>query len=179
MSNPTINRWGLNLFWYKYWYTDKNYNLNTQIDTAMMHLVHSFLNFGILSYTNIFINNYWAKFKKNTNYFNEHNTKYFRIMNFKNSISQQIEHFKKRIKIENIYQSKIWILKFQNWIIINFYCFNPLIKKNLNLKITSHKNNLSILLSPTFQHNSNYKRIKFFLLLLLTKTTCKINYYKF
>ena len=48
MSNPTINRWGLNLFWYKYWYTDKNYNLNTQIDAAMVYLVHTFLNFGIL-----------------------------------------------------------------------------------------------------------------------------------
>ena len=167
MSNPSINRWGLNLFWYRFWFSDKNYYLGVQHDALINKLIYIYLNYGILYHTTIFINKYWWK-KKNFNYA-IHNSKYYRIMGFKNLISKEMNYYKERTKITGIYQSKIWILKFHHWIIINFYCFIPLKKK----LILSRKNNPHRYLDLTLPTRSykfeNFKRFRLLLFFFYKK----------
>jgi hypothetical protein len=59
MSNPSINRWGLNLFWYKYWFTDKNNALVIHQDNIINKLMLIYLHFGLFFTKNIFFNKYW------------------------------------------------------------------------------------------------------------------------
>lgn len=179
MSNPSINRWGLNLFWYKHWYNDVNYHLPIQHDFAINKLVYTFLNFGILFPVNIFIHKYWSNEIKNISYHNDHNTKYYRVMNFKNFITQEVSHYNERIKIENVYQSKIWILKFQHWVVINFYCFNP-IKKRQQEAMRNYKNfDRDTYVTKKLQNYAHYKRLKLSLLFFLKKITKTSTYYHF
>jgi len=179
MSNPSINRWGLNLFWYKYWYNDKNYHLSVQHDNVMSRLLYTFLNFGMTFPVNIFTHKYWVKQNNKINYFNNHNTKYYRIMNFKNFITQEISHYNERIRIEHIYQSKIWILKFQHWVILNFYCFNPIKKRQKNKNIITRKRERDSFLFKTTDNVQKIKRLRFIFFYLFCTVNKNSLYYKF
>ena len=81
----------------------------------------------------LFIIKYWFKnYKINYNFLsNNFNLKYFRMVEYKNKMINEYKSYKIRSKIKNLYFSKIWILRYQNWLIVNFYCFQPLtLKKN-------------------------------------------------
>ncbi len=54
MSNPSINRWGLNLFWYRYWFNDKNNALVVHQDNVVNKLLLTYLHYGLLFTKNIF-----------------------------------------------------------------------------------------------------------------------------
>lgn len=179
MSNPGINRWGLNLFWYRYWYVDKNYSNVMQQDTLINLIVRTFLNFGAYSSSNVFINNYWYKKWVNRNYLNEHNTAYHRTVGFKNLISKELEYCDQRIRIENIYQSKIWILRFQHWLVVNFYCYNPIKKKKIKRKNLFEKFGADIYTKKSSYNFQNYKRIKFLLFFFYHKLNISNLYYLF
>jgi hypothetical protein len=179
MSNPTINRWGLNLFWYHFWYYDKNYYLSIQHDFILIKLLHIFLNFGLIFPVNIFISKYWFKKFNLIDYFNNHHLKYFRLVNFKNFISNEMEKYNERVELSNIYQSKIWILKFQHWIILNFYCFNPVKKRQLK-DLQINKNFSTDTLITNFKLKlENYKRLRFIFFILMSKQVQKKHYYGF
>ena len=136
MSNPGINRWGLNLFWYNFWYNDKIRQLNIHHDDLINKLIYIYTRFGLFHSKSIFINKYWY-LDQNLDIINHnhsHNLTYFRIVAAKNKVLDEINLLKIRNKTKNIYNSKLWILKYQKWIIINFYCFQPLKAKKLKEK---------------------------------------------
>lgn len=136
MSNPLINRWGANLFWYNIWYSDKNSPLWIKQDYFINQLIYTYVNYGLLLKKNIFADSYWH-FKKKINLLenqNEHNYKYVRMLDHKNKITGEVTQFSTRIKVKNLYYSKLWILKYQNWIVINLYGFQPIIKKKKTKK---------------------------------------------
>lgn len=131
MSHPSINRWGTNLFWYNFWYTDKKQSFSIHQDLIITELIYTYTNFGLFQKKHVFVNNYW--FKKNTLDFNkineENNLKYFQMMEHKNKITDEITKFKLRKKLKHMYNSKLWILRYQNWIVFNLYSFQPVTKK--------------------------------------------------
>ena len=156
----------MNLFWYRYWFNDKIFQINIQQDDIFDKIIYYYLFYGIFFPKNIFINKYWYlnKFKINIKHEIIHNEKYYRKLNFKNLTFNIIKIHKIRTKNKNMFFSKIWILKFQKWLIINFYTFQPLkklknsnkIKNDLNFYNYNKKNN----------KNSNLKRIKLFILFI-------------
>lgn len=177
MSNPSINRWGVNLFWYQHWFNDKNYNLWLQQDLAILKIVYTFLNFGLFYHKNINVSPYWIKKLKNTNYYNEFTTKYFRIMNFKNILTKEISQYNERLKVENVFQSRIWILKFQDWIIINFYSYSPLKKKR---KKKVYRNlDVDSVLGKSLAKFKSIKKAKLMLFYFVTKINSRKIYYRF
>jgi len=131
MSNPSINRWGVNLFWYRLWYTDKNYAAILHQDKIFTELMYIFLHYGLLHPVNLFSHKMWYynKYFKTKNYFNEHVTKYYRIMNFKNVAMGIDSNYSIRTKLKNTYVTKVWLFRYQSWVVINFYCFQPPRKK--------------------------------------------------
>jgi hypothetical protein len=171
MSNPNINRWGLNLFWYRYWYTDNKFSKYLNHDWILNKIVYSYLNFGITHPTNIFTNKYWWLDNLNLNHTLNHSSKYFRVMSFKNFISNEIDFYNDRLKIENVYQSKIWILKFQHWILINFYCFNPLKKKQIERSTRLLRKEANAFTKTNLQKNYLKKRIRFLFFFFWKKQT--------
>jgi hypothetical protein len=179
MSNPSINRWGLNLFWYRYWFYDSKYFLSAHNDYLVNKLVLSYLNFGIMYPKNIFVHKYWFRRSNFNNYDNEHNSKYFRIMSFKNLITNEISYYNERIKVENIYQSRLWILKFQHWVLINFYCFNPLKKRYISDKKTTKHMDLSTYTFINKKHSLCFRRFKLLFFFILKKKFIINNSYFF
>jgi hypothetical protein len=86
MSNPSINRWGLNLFWYRFWYNDKKNSLIVNQDNLFNKLMLIYIHYGLLLPNNIFLNNYWFNISKKNNrsLIEDFSIKYFRIIEYKN-----------------------------------------------------------------------------------------------
>lgn len=180
MSNPSINRWGLNLFWYKYWFNDKNNSSLIHQDNLINKLILIYIHFGLLSSKNIFLNRYWygTNLKLSNYNHNLYNLKYFRLIEYKNKVLNEFKSYKIRNKIKNIYFSKIWILRYQKWIIINFYCFQPLSLK-LNKKTLKRKSFDFYIDKKNKLQKSLINRNKFFFSFYLTKYFQNKDYYKF
>ena len=78
MSNPSINRWGLNLFWYRFWYNDKINSLIINQDNIINKLILIYTHFGLLHNKNLFFNKYWFFNSSNIEFINQndYNMKY-------------------------------------------------------------------------------------------------------
>lgn len=128
ISNPAINRWGFNQFWRRFWYSDKNFNQKLQQDKIFNRLIYFYLHYGILPYPNIFVAKRWSLISYvNTIKLNPLlELKYFRTVYFKTDMLETPISYRLRIKLKNIYITKTWIFRYQNWLIINFYAFQPL-----------------------------------------------------
>ncbi len=126
MSNPSINRWGINTFWYSFWYSDNRYSENLKQDSLFIKLLNLYLYYGINTSLNFFANIYW--------YSNQFKLlqlmPYSRQLTFKNPLLQTQSSYSLRQKTESIYPMKLWLLKYNNWLIINLYWFQPFKKKH-------------------------------------------------
>jgi hypothetical protein len=153
MSSPSINRWGLNLFWYRFWYNDKINAFFNHQDDLINKFVLIYLHYGIVHSQHLFLSKYWfLNIKQDIrNYYDEMFTQCFRVAEYKNRVTGERKSYKLRLKIKNLYFSKIWILRYQSWIIVNFYCFQPPKKKNSKRKLP-----LNINESFALQKNSEY-----------------------
>lgn len=185
MSNPLINRWGFNLFWYNFWYNDKNSSFQNSIDTLITKLLFTYINYGLLFQKNIFFTKYWYKDNNEseeitTNLFKKYDLKYFRIMEHKNKITGELTQFYTRLVKKDIYFSKIWILRYHGWIIINIMSFQPLKKKKIHKK---NKRYAAAVINPfTNQTDNDFLlifRLKIYLHFLINKFLIKKNLYYF
>lgn len=176
LNNPEINRWGLNLFWYRFWFSDKVQSLNIQQDNLIDKLISIYVNYGLLHTGLLFYSKLW---NSNIGYFSNENyiTKYFRNMQHKNKYFSEYKIYKIRNKIKNLYHSKLWILRYQNWLILNFYSFQPQIRKNTKNLLNS---SINLITPQTFTFNRKYffrLRLIFYFISSIT-LNCK-KYYKF
>ena len=117
-----LNRSGYSIHWNNSWESKKNYKKN-------------FINFLFLELfldkvfnDSLFVQDYFFIKKKNTlkNNFSSQNIIFLKKLNV----------FKNNFKSLKIYNSKIWILKYQNWVIINVYIY---VVKNIDIGINSVK----------------------------------------
>lgn len=123
MSNPCINRWGLNVFWHHHWYSDSRYALNLRQDKLAITLIQNYLSFGSNVPTHFFWNPYW--FKTQTAERPQESTKYYRWILAKSTALKSITRYRLRIESEEIFQTLVSVLKFNSWILINLYWFQP------------------------------------------------------
>ena len=178
MSNPSINRWGLNLFWYRFWYNDKTNALTINQHNLINKLILIYTHFGLLHSKNIFFNKYWF-FNSDSlalTPHNDYNLKYFRLIEYKNKVLNEYKSYKIRNKMKNLYYSKIWVLRYQKWLIVNFYCFQPLTTKALKKNFKKKSLNFYLDDSKNYYLINRYKFFLFYFLNLFLKNK---NYYKF
>jgi hypothetical protein len=144
MSYPVINRWGLNLFWTKFWYSDKINLANNHQSSIFENLILIYLNYGLFFSKNPTIKKYWYRGSsiKDFNFYNQA-VKYFRFVEYNNKALNDHNLYRLRLHIKNIYFSKMWILMSQKWVIFNMYIFNP-IKKKRTLKKKKRVMNRSV-----------------------------------
>lgn len=131
LNNPSISRWGINLFWYRYWFKDFFKQLDVQKDIVFETLVYYYIFFGYLYPFNFLKSQRWIS----NSYFNkknhiQFNLQYYREIELINKFTKEKIYSTLRIRAANLFYSRFWLLKFHNWIIINFYCYQPLKKKN-------------------------------------------------
>jgi len=174
MSNPSINRWGINTFWYSFWYSDMRYSENLKQDSLFIKLLNIYLYYGVNISSNIFANIYWYSKQFTLLQF----SLYTRQLTFKNPLLQTQSSYSLRQKIDSIYPMKLWLLKYNNWLVINLYWFQPFKKKH---KINQNKPSLTRDLfqtpeSPTM--NSIRKLKTLFSLNFFKKLNSKL-YYQF
>lgn len=182
MSNPLINRWGFNLFWYNFWYTDKNNFLQNTFDDVISKLLLLYVNYGLLFNKNIFFSAYWYKktSRCGTNLFKRLDAQYFRAMSHKNRITGELSRFYVRFKKKDVYFGKVWILRYQGWIITNIAAFQPVKKKKQKIK---NRKFLSVFLkqSDAFFQNQFLLlfRYKLYFLFIKNEHMIKKNLYYF
>ena len=128
MSNPCINRWGLNTFWHHNWYSDSRYNLNLRQDKLILELIQTYLTYGSQPTINLFWNPFWYKSKVSPN--QPALVDYYRWLTLHSKTVNTTTTYRMRIPSEEIFQTRISVMKFNAWFIINFYWFQPDKDKN-------------------------------------------------
>lgn len=121
MSNPCINRWGMNTFWYNFWYSDNNYASQVKQDKIFIKLINIYLIYGLSVPHNVFANLYWyAKHFKKLDF-----PSYFRWFTTKDTGRGKVETYAIRKSIDCVFPMRLWLLRYDNWLIINLYWFRP------------------------------------------------------
>jgi hypothetical protein len=129
----------LNLFWYKIWYSDHQNPLLIQLGKIVDEFVYSYVVYGIILYRDLFSSKYWWENHEHILKFNDYLKidKYYRKVTFIHKSLEVNNEYYLRVGLLHVFTSKIKILRYQNWIVINFCYFQPLIrklKKNINKK---------------------------------------------
>ncbi len=184
MSHPSINRWGNNLFWYNLWYADKNLNSFFHQNFLFNELILTYIDFGLFFKKNIFLNPYWFSLKKlkinSFSFLNEKNVKYFQLMEHKNKLNQSVTKFYTRNQVKNIYRSKLWIFKFNDWLVLTLYSYQPFIKKYIKKKNLNKFKNFFLIQKENFKNKLILVlRYKLFFNFFLKSTFKNNSYYAF
>jgi hypothetical protein len=130
-----VNRCGINLFWYSFWNSQKNYAENVWQTFLFKNLLTVYLKNGL----NTKNNPYWHSFfwKKRT--FNSLQQYYFRKEVFTDPENLLSIRYRFRAKFEMFYKATYVFLRYANWIIILIQSYTPLIKSTSKLKIFNQK----------------------------------------
>ena len=128
MSNPCINRWGLNAFWHHFWYSDSRYALNLQQDKIFTDLVQVYLTYGSNAQNSLFWNNFWYKTSKSPAHSGLQ--LYYRWLTVHNEALKMTTTYRLRLHSEETFQTRVSVLRFSSWWVINLYWFQPDKDKN-------------------------------------------------
>lgn len=166
MGYPVITRLGISQFWYKHWYSDTTFFLNSKQDKNLLHLFKVYINYGITFPTSLFFHEYF--YNNNYKYFRNQiifkNWKFYRKVFF-SCESLEIEHsYFLRKKTGEFFPLRLWLIRYSNWILIFFSCFKPIKAKYKNTKNIIKRETHSV--SPNFKTNKNLKRLKILFIFL-------------
>lgn len=176
MSNPCINRWGLNTFWHNFWFSDFDYSIQVRQDKAFSLLIKTFIFYGISFSYNIFANKYWYLHL----YKHLSIPAYSRWVTYTPSGKKELsENYTIRQEADCIFPMKIWILKYGHWVIINQYWFNPFKGRRKIMKILDNPTQLDSFTALTKVSYKNYRRIKTILTQTYFNKLKKTYYYHF
>lgn len=174
MSNPLINRWGQNIFWHNFWYTDSTEKKHLHHDYYFNQLICIFLFYGVNISYNVFANAYWFNFR----YKNLRFKPYFRYITRKPNQFGEVLTYSLRQEKDCLFPMKIWILRFSRWLVINQYWFHPIKKKNVRGGI-ENPHHLDNIIKPTRCETNNYQTFKTLFYSNLIPQLYKLSYYRF
>lgn len=132
MSNPCINRWGLNTFWHNYWYSDLRYSLYLQQDKVFTEIVRLYLAYGT-AYNSIFFRHmFW--YKSSTTQPALQLETYYRWVTTRGREAHEIATSRLRLTTVETFQTRVSVLRLDSWFVINIYWFQPDKLKNKRAK---------------------------------------------
>jgi len=174
MSNPCINRWGLNTFWHHFWYTDHDYAYGHKQDQVFSKLLQIFLFYGVNLTYNIFANTYWY----NKAYTQLSIKTYQRWITRKPNQFGEVVHVSARKEVECVFPMKLWILKYSHWVIINQYWFQP-IKKRRVIRSSDDPRHLDSVNLLKVRGSFNLRKVKTLFSKAFLLNVINSNYYNF
>lgn len=133
MSNPCTNRWGLNSYWYHYWYSDSFYAENSLQDSLFLHLLQVYLKYGLNTPSTVFWSWYWYKDESSSTLQRPSVSQYYRWITLNNHTLRSVNTYRLRRENSEVFQSKVTVLKFNAWVVINCYWFQPDKKRRQSL----------------------------------------------
>lgn len=182
LNSPTVNRWGVNVFWPKMWYSDTNFASNLQQDKIFTLLLNTYLRYGLYTFKDFFFDMYWYKNQTHAKPSMNHRSfvKYFRWRQYRQDELNinSVQRFRK--ETIDFFHLTTWILKFGGWVVINLYWFKPHRKKKNIIAIKKGKK----VFADFFPHKrvTSYTNVKRFKLLFFNSFYRNLNlqcYYKF
>lgn len=140
-SIPLMNKAGYSMYWNNMWDDKVNYSKNLN--------------------KNIFFNDIFDIILKNNNSYNynNYNYNYFRLSKiffffFNKSLNKN--NLKPNKITKHNYNSKIWLLKLNNWVIIYSFIINSFFKKNYKILFKKNKK-----VFDTFVYKNKLNKINF------------------
>ena len=127
LSNPVITRLGKNIFWNRLNYRDFRTYLLLQQDQLINYLLFFSVHYSCYNYWQIFFNKYWQS-KLSAIYQLQIVTLpalYYQSREIKNEHIDIKISYLHRLQQLIIYPSRLWILRYQKWIIVNWFLFKP------------------------------------------------------
>lgn len=121
ISVPVINKTGYSMYWSSMWDDKFNYSRFLKEDIYVRKFI------PVLLEDNILIN---FKHKNRLTIFNNTNNKYNMHMH-KDWNNTEIYNYINTLNKSIFYTSKIWILRYQSWVLIFFYIYSPSFNKLL------------------------------------------------
>jgi hypothetical protein len=134
---PYFPRLGLQQFWHHHWYSDTNMSSNLQQDELFENLLNLYLTYGLNIRENLFIHEYWYSNNKRIksiklNYPKVMHSTFYRRYYYLNNIVGIEHNFLLRNSTPEYFPLKLWLFKFNNWVILNVTWFKPMKGKNRN-----------------------------------------------
>lgn len=123
MSNPCINRWGLNTMWYRHWYSDSSYSLMLGQDRVITDLCQIYLNYGTDHSARSFWNPFW--YKKSSKPERNNPNHYYRWVPLYSEVLRTTSYYPFRLTSEERFNTRITVLRYNSWFIINMYWLQP------------------------------------------------------
>jgi hypothetical protein len=163
MSNPCLNRWGSNIFWKAFWYSDNHYSANVQQDRFFETLILTYLFYGLRLNINPFVNPFWYNNNKFSVEWRLPNREkvYYRWNTKYDLLTEGPIYYQTRTKAKDLYLMRIWILKFVKFIVLNLYWFQPFKKKK---SIRKSVKDINFFKTPENPRSSLLKRLKLIIL---------------
>lgn len=138
ISVPVINKTGYSMYWSSMWDDKLNYSRSLKEDIYIRKFLPVLLEDNISS--TLKIKNFSDKFLNLNTKYNIHlNSDWNRneIYNYLKSLNRSI-----------FYTSKIWVLRYQSWVLIFFYIYSPTFNKLLKKTDLSNE-----IVFDSFSHN--------------------------
>jgi len=133
-NTPYINKSGYSMFWNSMWDSKNNYSKFLQKD----FFIKSFINYF---FSDFLQNQFIFKMNLKKLHFNEIKNKY--DLNFLNSNKNYINLYLNNNNFSNeLHISKIWLFKYQNWIVLYFFIFSKSNSYVFNKNLKLYKSNL-------------------------------------
>lgn len=175
VSNPSINRWGVNTLWYSFWYSDISYSLNLKHDRIIKQLLNDYLHHGLSLPTLIFFSPYWYQ----TQLIPKNQPGYFRWLTTKNKTLGFKTTYRLRLETIDLFPMKLWILKYNNWVVINFYWFQPNKFKRKQRRFKFRPLEVTSTSFNRYVRDDKRRRLKSLVTFELLKSLSKPRYYLF
>lgn len=143
ISSPIITRLGIKQFWYKHWYTDlqKSFARNLGIDKTVELLLTTYLSYGLVRYTNPFINNYWYKgsCKKTPNIPQNLDLPWSRRFHYRSARFKFEYSYIRRSHSGEYFPLKLWLMRYKGWVILVINWFKPVKKSRRRRKTRRYR----------------------------------------
>ena len=121
INNPSINRWGLNVFWNHFWHSKKTFSKKLQQDTAILQLLTIFLKYGLKTATN-----YFGGYNSLINQpLPNHQHLYTRKVAFTNVEMGTEQMYNLRTKFSAFFSTTTTILRYNQWLIVLLQFYSP------------------------------------------------------
>jgi len=186
MGNPVITRLGKTQFWYKNYNPDFQYSTNLKTYKTFEYLIKAYFSYGLLNTNMLFFNNFWYKnivFKNKIALIGQKKSTIHYRKYYYSHQTLTIEHsYFKRLKTSEFFPLKLYLLSYNNWVILSIQWFKPIKKLNINTKKTHNiklttQSNQPIISVLGNDYKKSSKRLKIIYYLLRKHYSHQTKYY--
>ena len=138
-TNPIVTRTGVNQFWYNHWYSANNYSSILSQDKLITMFINFYIKYGASFARSPFFHSYWYKKKAGLVNYNHalNRLQFFRRQYYSNTVLN-IEHsYLVRYTTGEYFPLRLWLLRYNSWLVISLSWYKPSKGKNSNLLYSS------------------------------------------